>query len=43
MLTAIVVGVATLGVALSVAQKIFIQFQTLEEDKILERIRTNDG
>ena len=43
MLTAIVVGVATLGVALSVTQKIFIQFQTLEEDKILERIRTIDG
>jgi len=43
MLTAIVVGVATLGVGLSVAQKIFIQFRTLEEDRILERIRTTDG
>ena len=43
MLTAIVVGVATLGVGLSVAQKVFIQFQTLEEDKILERIRNSDG
>lgn len=43
MLTAIVVGVATLGVGLSVAQKIFIQFRSLEEDRILERIRTSDG
>ena len=42
MLTAIVVGVATLGVGLAVAQKIFIRFQTLEEDAILARIRTSD-
>jgi len=42
MLTAIVVGVATLGVGLAVAQKIFIRFQTLEEDTILARIRTSD-
>ena len=43
MLTAIVVGVATLGVGLSVAQKVFIQFRSLEEDRILEKIRTSDG
>jgi multicomponent Na+:H+ antiporter subunit C len=43
MLTAIVVGVATLGVGLAVAQKIFIQFRSLEEDEILDRIRTSDG
>ncbi|RKX30862.1 MAG: NADH-quinone oxidoreductase subunit J [Verrucomicrobia bacterium] len=43
MLTAIVVGVATLGVGLSVVQKVFIRFQTLEEDQILENIRTSDG
>lgn len=43
MLTAIVEGVATLGVGLSVAQKIFIQFRSLEEDRILERIRNSDG
>jgi len=42
MLTAIVVGVATLGVGLAVAQKVFIRFQTLEEDAILARIRTSD-
>jgi multicomponent Na+:H+ antiporter subunit C len=43
MLTAIVVGVATLGVGLAVAQKIFIRFRSLEEDEILDRIRTSDG
>jgi multicomponent Na+:H+ antiporter subunit C len=43
MLTAIVVGVSTLGVGLAVTQKIFIQFQSLEEDSILERIRSGDG
>ena len=43
MLTAIVVGVSTLGVGLSVAQRIFIRFGTLEEDIILNRIRTDDG
>ena len=36
MLTAIVVAVATLGVALALAIKIFGQYQTLEEDEILE-------
>lgn len=36
MLTAIVVGVATLGVALSVIQKIYRIHGTIEEDEILE-------
>lgn len=40
MLTAIVVGVATLGVALAVLQKIYGRFGTLEEDQILERIKS---
>ena len=35
MLTAIVVAVATLGVALSLAIKIHKEYETLEEDKIL--------
>ena len=39
MLTAIVVSVATLGVALALALKIYKHYQTLEEDEILERIR----
>jgi len=38
MLTAIVVGVATLGVALSLVQRIFSQYRTLNEDRILEKI-----
>ena len=38
MLTAIVVGVATLGVALAIAQHVFRDFGTLEEDEILEKI-----
>lgn len=38
MLTAIVVAVATLGVALAMAIKIYKDFQTLEEDKILAQI-----
>lgn len=38
MLTAIVVGVATLGVALSVIQKIYQTHETLEEDEILRKI-----
>ncbi len=42
MLTAIVVGVATLGVALAVAQSIFKDFGTLEEHEILEKIKTGD-
>ena len=35
MLTAIVVAVATLGVALALVVKVFQQYQTLEEDEIL--------
>lgn len=42
MLTAIVVGVATLGVALAIAQSIFRDFGTLEETEILEKIKTGD-
>jgi multicomponent Na+:H+ antiporter subunit C len=36
MLTAIVVGVATLGVALAILQKIYRVHGTIEEDEILE-------
>ncbi|MCF8082272.1 MAG: cation:proton antiporter subunit C [Deltaproteobacteria bacterium] len=39
MLTAIVVAVATLGVALALAIKVYNQYGTLEEDEILSRIR----
>ena len=39
MLTAIVVGVATLGVALGVLQKIYRVHETIEEDEILESIK----
>jgi multicomponent Na+:H+ antiporter subunit C len=39
MLTAIVVAVATLGVALALAIKVYSQYQTLEEDEILAQIR----
>lgn len=39
MLTAIVVGVATLGVALAISQHIFHDFETLEENEILDKIR----
>lgn len=39
MLTAIVVAVATLGVALALAIKLFRQYQTLEEDEIIARMR----
>jgi len=38
MLTAIVVSVATLGVALALAMKIYAQYGTLEEDEIQEKI-----
>jgi multicomponent Na+:H+ antiporter subunit C len=40
MLTAIVVSVATLGVALSLAMKIYRQYGTLEEDDIHAQIRS---
>jgi len=39
MLTAIVVSVATLGVALSLAIKMYAQYGTLEEDEINTKIR----
>jgi len=39
MLTAIVVSVATLGVALALALKVFRQYGTLEEDYIHSQIR----
>jgi len=40
MLTAIVVGVATLGVALAISQVIYRDYGTLEEDELLEKIET---
>ena len=39
MLTAIVVAVATLGVALALAIKIYRQYHTLEEDEIISQVR----
>jgi len=39
MLTAIVVGVSTLGVALAVSQQIFREYGTLEESEILTQIK----
>ena len=42
MLTAIVVGVSTLGVALAVAQSIHKDFGTLEEPEILEKIKSGN-
>jgi len=39
MLTAIVVGVATLGVALAIVLKLYEGYGTIEEDEIDERIR----
>lgn len=39
MLTAIVVSVATLGVALSLLQQLYRQHGTLEENEILDQIR----
>jgi len=39
MLTAIVVGVATLGVALALAMKIYKEYGTLEEDEINQHLR----
>jgi multicomponent Na+:H+ antiporter subunit C len=38
MLTAIVVGVATLGLALALIQKIYQEYHTIEEDEILEAL-----
>ncbi|MDM8554803.1 cation:proton antiporter subunit C [Desulfococcaceae bacterium HSG7] len=39
MLTAIVVAVATLGVALALAIKIYKQYNTLEEDELIEILK----
>jgi multicomponent Na+:H+ antiporter subunit C len=39
MLTAIVVSVATFGVALALAVRVYQRFQTLEEDEIRMRLR----
>lgn len=39
MLTAIVVGVATLGVALSLIQQINAEYGTIEDDEILEQLQ----
>ena len=39
MLTAIVVGVSTLGLALAIAQRIYAAFGSLEEDEILDKLR----
>lgn len=40
MLTAIVVGVATMGVALALCQMIYKDFGTLEEDEVLQKIKS---
>jgi len=42
MLTAIVVGVATVGVALAVIQRLYAEYGTVEEDEILEMIVTRE-
>lgn len=42
MLTAIVVSVATLGVALALAMKIYSHYGTLEEDEIQEKIMKSE-
>ena len=41
MLTAIVVGVATTGVALALLLRIYKTYGTLEEDELLERIQSS--
>ena len=43
MLTAIVVGVATLGLALAISQKIYRHYGTLEEDELLKKVRAEDN
>jgi multicomponent Na+:H+ antiporter subunit C len=43
MLTAIVVAVATLGVALALAIKIHQQYGTLEENEIIAHLKENKG
>lgn len=42
MLTAIVVGVATLGVALAVLERIHRRYGTIEEDRLLEDLRAQE-
>jgi len=41
MLTAIVVSVGTLGVALAIALRIYTEYNTLQEDEILEKINND--
>ena len=43
MLTAIVVGVSTLGVALAISQRIFKDYGSLEEDEIVAKIKEYGG
>ena len=43
MLTAIVVGVATLGLALAVCQRIFQGYGTVEEDELLAKLEREDA
>ncbi len=43
MLTAIVVGVATLGLALALCQRIYQGYGTIEEDELLARLEKEDG
>jgi multicomponent Na+:H+ antiporter subunit C len=42
MLTAIVVGLATTGVALSLLLRIYKRYGTLEEDELFEKIETSE-
>jgi len=42
MLTAIVVGVSTLGLALAITQKIYHSYGTIEEDEIMAKIKAGD-
>jgi len=42
MLTAIVVGVATLGVGLAITQKLYGEFGSIEESEILETIKSGN-
>ena len=43
MLTAIVVGVSILGVALSIAQRVYQEYGSLEEDEIIETVKIHGG
>ena len=42
MLTAIVVGVATLGLALALCQRIFQGYGTIEEDELLAKMESRE-